>query len=116
MARELRLARADGEAVVKITCPSNEVANDLASALVERRVAACVNVIPGITSIYRWQGEICRDPEVLLIVKTTFDQSEALLKVVGELHPYEVPEALWIAVDRGNESYLEWLRQSVAPF
>lgn len=100
--------------MVKITCPSAEIADALASALVERGAAACVNVVPGVTSIYRWQGEICRDAELLLLIKTTLEQAERLLKIVEEIHPYEVPEVLWTAVDQGSESYLDWLRQSVS--
>lgn len=113
MARELRLAEATGHAVVKITCPSAEVADALALALVQQRAAACVNVIPGITSVYRWQGEICRDPEVLLLIKTSMDQRERLLKIVEEVHPYEVPEVLWTPVAWGNRSYLNWLTESL---
>lgn len=114
MARKLNLAQASGgQAVVKITCPTREVADLLSTALVERQVAACVNVVPGITSVYRWQGEICRDSEVLLLVKTDLEHAEALLAVVEDLHPYDVPEVLWTPVAWGSKSYLDWLSQSL---
>jgi periplasmic divalent cation tolerance protein len=114
LARKLTLAdAADGQAVAKITCPSVEVADLLANALIERRVAACVTIVPGVTSVYRWQGEICRDSEVLLLVKTTLDRSGELLQAVEEIHPYDVPEVLWSKVHRGSQSYLDWLTECV---
>lgn len=113
MARELTLAEASGHAVCKITCPSAEVADQLATALVERRAAACVNIVPGITSVYHWQGEICRDSEVLLLVKTRLEAAERLLGIVAEIHPYEVPEVLWTEVTNGNRTYLEWLSENL---
>jgi periplasmic divalent cation tolerance protein len=114
LARELALSQASGQAICKITCPDVEVANRLATALVQRRVAACVNLVPGITSVYHWQGEICRDSEVLLLVKTRLDAAEKLLAVVAELHPYEVPEVLWTPVVQGNRSYLDWLDENLS--
>jgi periplasmic divalent cation tolerance protein len=113
LARELTLAPATDQAICKITCPSAEVADNLAQALIERQFAACVNIVPGITSVYRWQGEICRDSEVLLLVKTSLDVAKRLLKVVEEIHPYEVPEVLWTRVSQGSQSYLDWLTESV---
>lgn len=113
MARELEWAAAEGHAVCKITCPSTETAERLASALIERRAAACVNIIPGISSVYHWKGEICRDSEVLLLAKTRLEKSEHLLKIVEEIHPYEVPEVLWTAVTSGSKSYLDWLSENL---
>lgn len=112
MARKLTLAKASGQALVKITCPSQQVATLLAEALVEGKAAACVNIVPEVTSVYRWQGRLCREPEVLLIVKTHLDRAERLLGIVEEHHPYEVPEVLWIEVNQGSQSYLEWLDES----
>lgn len=114
MARELELAEANGQAVAKITCPSTEVAQRLATALVNQGVAACVNVLPGVTSVYRWQGEVCHDSEVLLLVKTSLDKAPSLLKTVEELHPYDVPEVLWTAITLGSKSYLDWLDAALA--
>lgn len=111
MARELKLAHSTSHALAKITCPSLEVADLLATALVERQVAACVNVVPGITSVYRWKGEVCRDSEVLLLVKTSLDKGEDLLRVVSDHHPYEVPEVIWTKLYMGSESYLDWLTE-----
>ncbi len=114
MARELRLVKAEnGQAIVKITCPTSEVAERIATVLVERRLAACVNILPGVTSIYQWQGEICRDSETLLLVKTADERAEEILEVLVAEHPYEVPEALWTPVVYGSESYLDWMTESM---
>ena len=115
MAGELALAAGTGQAVVKITCPDAEVADRLAVALVESGVAACVNIVTGVTSVYRWQGEICRDSEVLLLVKSSFEKGEELLRVVQQHHPYEVPEAIWSRIELGSQSYLDWMAQSLSP-
>jgi periplasmic divalent cation tolerance protein len=114
LAGELEIAQATGQAVVKITCPSADVADRLAHALVEARAAACVNIVAGVTSVYRWQGEICRDHEVLLLVKTSMARSEQLLRLVQEHHPYEVPEVIWTAVVQGSRGYLEWMLECLA--
>ena len=80
--------------VVLITAPNAECAESLARALVEERLAACVNVVPGVRSFYRWEGEVQDDPEVLLIIKTSADRCSALAARVEELHPYDLPEVL----------------------
>ncbi len=116
MARELSLARGTDQAVVKITCPSLEVAEKIALALVEKRAAACVNIIPGVTSVYQWQGKICRDSETLLLVKTTMAKGDEVLAVLAAEHPYEVPEAIWTRVEQGSQSYLDWITKAVAGF
>ena len=113
MARELNLVASDTHAVAKITCPSPEVADTLAAALVESRAAACVNIVPGVTSIYRWQGQTQRDSEVLLLVKTTLEKGRDVLRLVGEHHPYTVPEVIWVPVCQGSQSYLDWLTECV---
>ena len=96
--------------VVLITAPADgEAAAKLARALVEERLAACVNRVPGLVSTYWWQGEIEEGREELLIAKTSEDRLEALLKRVPELHPYSVPEVLALPVEKGHPPYLEWL-------
>ena len=86
----------------------------LARLLVERRLAACVNVIPNLTSIYRWQGVIEEASEVLLLIKTTKQMLSALESALRELHSYDVPEFLILDVNSGSQPYLEWLLDSVA--
>jgi len=97
--------------VVLVTCPP-ERAQQIATALVEERVAACVNVVPSLQSIYRWQGEVQSEGEALLIVKTAQDRFEALKQAVLKHHPYELPEVIAVAVDRGHAPYLEWVVES----
>ena len=95
--------------VVLCTCPDDVVAERIASALVEERLAACVNRIPGIVSTYRWQGAVHSDREILLLIKTTCDQVEPLTALVASLHPYELPEVLAVEVAAGSPGYLDWV-------
>ena len=95
-----------------VTCPVAS-AETLARALVEARVAACVNVLPSITSIYRWQGAVSRDTEALLLIKTTDVAFDALRREVLAHHPYELPEVIALDVAAGHAPYLEWVAASV---
>lgn len=101
--------------VVLMTTPDTDAAERLGRALVEARLAACANVVPSLTSIYRWQGELERAGEALLILKTVAERIEALRKRAVELHPYEVPELLVLAVEHGHEPYLAWVRSESFP-
>ncbi len=101
--------------VVLVTAPAEQKAVEIARALVDERLAACVNVLSGVRSIYRWKGEVCDDPEVLLVVKTTAARFEALRSRVVALHPYETPEVLALPVEAGSEPYLRWLVAESAP-
>jgi periplasmic divalent cation tolerance protein len=101
--------------LVLVTAPDAEVAARLARTMVEERLAACVNLVPGVRSIYRWAGAVQEDAEVLLVIKTREDRLPALSKRVQELHPYELPELIAIGVQGGSERYLEWLRGEAAP-
>jgi len=100
------------EVAVFITAPTEDMAADIARALVEARLAACANIVKGIRSIYTWQGKVQDDREVLMIVKTRRDLFNALLSKVKELHSYEVPEIIAIPIAAGSEDYLKWLRES----
>jgi len=95
------------------TAPDSTTASQIAEALVGERLAACVNVVEGVSSIYRWKGAVQRDREVLMVVKTTSDAVERLRSRLVELHPYEVPEVLALAVADGHEPYLDWVRGEV---
>ena len=100
--------------VVLMTAPDREVAERIVRTLVEERLVACGNLVPGITSIYRWQGAIECDTEVLTILKTSADRVSALVARASELHPYEVPELLVLPVEGGYLPYLEWVRESTS--
>jgi len=100
--------------VVLTTADSPELAESLARGLVERRLAACVNIVGPIRSIYRWQGRVVSDEERLLVIKTTACRFPALSEAIRELHSYEVPEVLALAVEAGDQRYLDWLAGCVA--
>ncbi len=95
--------------VVLVTTPTQERAAEIARAVVEERLAACGNVVPGLRSIYRWEGRVQDDAEALLVLKTTRARFEALRDRVLALHPYEVPEVIALAVDAGSAPYLAWI-------
>lgn len=104
---------------VVTTVGTEEQANLIARELVRGRHAACVNILRGVRSVYRWQGKICQDSEMLLLVKTTEEEFEAVSGIIGELHTYEVPEILAFQVVRGEREFLQWIAGSVdkdAPF
>lgn len=96
------------------TCPDAETAKKIAGALVEERLAACVNRLPGLQSTYRWQGKIHEDLEVLLLIKTTRERFEALRARLIELHPYEMPELVAFEIADGLPAYLDWLARETA--
>ena len=96
------------------TCPDAETAATIARRLVEERLAACVNQLPGVVSTYRWQGRIHEDAEVLLLIKTTRERLDALRDRLAELHPYEVPELVAFEIADGLPPYLAWLARETA--
>ena len=93
------------------TCPDAASAQRIADTLVEERLAACVSVLPGLRSVYRWQGAIERADELLLVIKTTRDQVEPLGARVASLHPYELPELVSVEVAGGLPAYLQWVEE-----
>lgn len=95
--------------VTLCTCPDDETAERIATALVSERLAACVNRIPGLTSVYLWQGRVERDRETLLLIKTTDARFAALASRLRELHPYDLPEILAVPVAKGLPEYLQWV-------
>ncbi|XP_032265919.1 protein CutA isoform X1 [Halichoerus grypus] len=94
-----------------VTCPNEKVAKEIARAVVEKRLAACVNLIPQITSIYEWKGKIEEDNEVLMMIKTRSSMVPALTDFVRSVHPYEVAEVIALPVEQGNAPYLHWVHQ-----
>lgn len=101
-------------AVVMMTAPDTDVAERLAADLLEERLIACANLVAGVTSVFRWQGEIERAVEVLVLMKTTRAGVGALRARIEELHPYDVPEVLALDVTEGSAPYLAWVREEVA--
>jgi len=96
---------------VLCTVPTFSVAQKIATELVTRRLAACCNILPGITSIYRWQGKVETDDELLMIIKSTEENYKAIENSIKELHPYEVPEIISFPIRQGFNKYLQWINE-----
>jgi periplasmic divalent cation tolerance protein len=101
------------EILVLTTTDSLDLALRIASALVEQKEAACVNIVPEIRSIYRWEGKVCDDAELLLLIKSSADRFEAVRSRIRQLHTYEVPEVISLPIVAGDQSYLRWLNEQV---
>ncbi len=95
-------------------CPDREVATKIAITLVERKLAACVNLIPGVTSVYLWQEKLETAEEVTLLIKTTRQRYEEVEATILELHPYELPEIIAVPVELGFSGYLNWVEACTA--
>ncbi len=110
------MAGGDDEAiVVLLTAPNGEEAVRLADMLIGAHLAACVQILPEMESVYRWEGKVERQPEILLLAKTTRSKFDELEKEVRALHSYETPEIIALPVVAGSAPYLEWLRASLKP-
>jgi len=99
--------------LVLTTAGSHDEANRIATALVERQLAACVNVVPKILSIYRWEGEVEQAEEWLLVIKTTAKAADRVRDAIKELHSYQLPECVVLPIEAGSSEYLAWLEESV---
>ncbi|EFN60239.1 Protein CutA-like protein [Camponotus floridanus] len=99
--------------VAYVTVPNHTVAKKIARGLVENKLAACVNIIPQLTSIYEWEGKIQEDPELLLMIKTRTEKIDALTKYVKDNHPYTVCEVISLPIQNGNDDYLKWISEVV---
>jgi periplasmic divalent cation tolerance protein len=108
------VANAGGVVLVWVTAPDLAVARTIAEAVVDARLAACVNILTGVHSVYRWQGAVCVEPEAQMLIKTTSARVSALEACVRRLHPYALPEFLVTPVVAGRAPYLRWVEDSVA--
>ena len=99
--------------IVLSTAGSREEAEKIANALVERHLAACVNIVPQLRSIYRWAGKVERSDEVLLIIKTSAERFSSVRHAIETLHSYDVPECICLSVEDGSEKYLKWIAEMV---
>lgn len=95
-----------------VTCGKREEAERIAETLVTERLAACVNIVPGVTSVYSWEGKLCKEAEWLLVIKSTAARREALQRRVRGLHGYSVPEIVTVPIEAGSDDYLRWVRES----
>lgn len=98
--------------IVLSTAGSQEEARKIAYALVDRKLAACVNVVPQIESVYRWQGKVENTTEWLLIIKTQAEAFERVRDAIRSLHSYELPECVMLEIDAGSQDYLQWIREN----
>lgn len=96
-----------------VTCPNTDVAKKIARGLVQKKIAACVNIIPGITSVYTWEDKVEEDAEVLMMIKTRTNRLGDLTDYVRKEHPYDVPEVISVKLGEGNPAYLQWIRDTV---
>ena len=94
--------------IILTTVSDRATAERMAQALVTEQLAACINLLP-ITSIYRWQGELCNEPEIQLVIKTDLEQFEPVQARIRELHPYDLPEIVALPIARGSTAYLNWM-------
>lgn len=101
-----------GHIIVYITVPSPEEGKKIAKALVEKRLAACVNIVPGLRSIYHWQEKLCDEKELLLIAKTRDSLFERLEHEVKSIHSYKVPEIIALPIVKGSKEYLDWIYEN----
>ncbi len=97
------------------TCPDEATASTLARGLVDERLAACVNILTGVRSIYRWRDEVCDDGEVLMLIKCTRSRFDALQSWLLNHHPYDVPEVVALDVSKVSDEYRAWVESSVEP-
>jgi periplasmic divalent cation tolerance protein len=101
--------------VVLCTLPDQEIAARIANTLVKEQLAACINIVPGLVSVYRWQGAVQQDNEVLLLIKTISAIYPQLEQRIRTLHPYELPEIIAVPLQTGQADYLQWINNSLIP-
>lgn len=99
--------------VAYVTTPSEEVAKKIAHGLVSKKLAACINIIPKVTSVYEWEGKINEDSEALMMIKTRSCRIDELTLFVKENHPYSVCEVISLPIENGNDPYLKWIGDTV---
>jgi len=100
--------------IIYCTCPTKEVAEKIATTVIENKLAACANIVPNITSIYRWQGKITTDQEHLLLLKTDQTHYPEIERIILTNHPYDIPEIIATPVQHGQTDYLNWIRSCLS--
>jgi len=97
-----------------VTTPDKKTALELASDIVNKKLAACANIIESVTSVYKWEGEVHKEQECMMIIKTTKKKSDNLIEFIQNNHPYEVAECIGINITKGSEPYLKWIVDSTS--
>ncbi|HNX53246.1 MAG TPA: divalent-cation tolerance protein CutA [Pontiellaceae bacterium] len=101
--------------LIYVTAPSRKEAERLAETVVTERLAACANILDGVTSIFHWEGNLCRENEAVLFLKTEEDRTEALIARIRQLHSYECPCITVLPVEGGSPDFLQWVKEETAP-
>lgn len=99
--------------IILCTCPTNKDAKTIANALIDQKLAACVSILPNITSVYRWQDEVVSDDEIQLLIKTCADNFVKISELIKSLHPYDVPEIISLNVQQADKQYSNWIMDSI---
>lgn len=99
--------------IIFVTCPTEESATNIANILVSEKLAACCNILDKIRSVYYWEGNVCNDHEVMMVIKTREDKIDRLKRRILELHNYDVPEIIALDIESGSDSYLKWIDQTL---
>ncbi|XP_078405757.1 protein CutA homolog [Cetorhinus maximus] len=100
--------------VVFVSCPNEQVGKVIARTIMEKKLAACVNILPKVFSMYNWDGEITETTEVLMVIKTKSSKMLKLTEFIRSVHPFEIPEVISLSVDQGNPLYLKWIEETVS--
>lgn len=100
--------------VALVTVPSEEVGTAVAQVLLDRKLTACVNIVPAVNSLYVWEGELCSDDELLLVIKSKAALFDELASVVQDAHPYDVPEIIALPIVAGSQDYLDWIEEETS--
>lgn len=106
----------DGCIIVLVTVPDHNVARKISETILAARLAACVNILPGVQSMYWWEGKIADEQEVLLMMKTTEARYDSLSQTIKSVHPYEVPEILAVPILNGLPQYIEWVKREASGY
>ena len=99
--------------IILTTVSAVEEGESIANILVEKQLAACINIIPKISSVYRWEGKVHSESEILLLIKTTKDLETEVYREVQNVHPYDTPELITVPITNGSETYLDWMTAAV---
>jgi periplasmic divalent cation tolerance protein len=101
--------------IIFVTAPSEKIASQIGKMIISKKLAACVNIIPEIRSLYRWKNKICNDKEFLIIIKSSAKRFNELAVKIQKMHPYEIPEIISIPITKGSNSYMKWLSENIKP-
>lgn len=113
--RLAQVTQNDKPVLIYATFPRGPLAEQVGRELVEGRLAACVNILAGMTSIYRWEGALQRDEETVMVVKSTAARSEAVMQAIAHRHPYATPALLVLPIDGGSRAFLDWIARQSTP-